>query len=141
MTTFRESLRKNQIIDLASNDVKNSIEVGKASPLEAHVFFKRLKVYVDAYLVANEKPAIEEFEKHKLQKTFDGAEVSFTQGGTILDYSQDSEYRVLEERLKARKELLDFAFKSEDPIFDGDGAQVPKVGIKGYRKDSLNVRL
>ena len=125
---------------LAQDDVMNSIEMAKSSPIEAQIFFKRLKVYVDSYILNNETYAIDQFLKEK-RKEFEGVTVSLSTGPPILDYNQDMIYDDLDKQLKDRKALLDLAHKRKDPVFDEDGAQVPKVKIKGYRKDSLNVRL
>ena len=140
LTTFREPLRKNQIMDLALEDVNKALETAKSNPVENQIFFKRLKVYVDSFINGNETHAIDEFNKIK-RDTFDGVNVSFTQGGAILDYDQDMIYSDLAAKLKERKMLLDLAFKMTDDIFDNEGVQVPKVKVKNYRKDSLNVRL
>lgn len=140
LTTFREPLRKRQIADLANEDVEKSIEAGLTAPVENQIFFKRLKVYVDAFISSNESNAIDDFNKDKI-KQYNGVNVSFTQGAAILDYSKDPIYEDLARQLKERKDLLDTAAKQTDPVFDGDAAQVPKLDIKDYRKDSLNIRL
>ena len=127
-------------MELAANDVRKSIEVGKSNPVENQIFFKRLKVYCDQFIVENEKAAIDEYEKDR-QRQFDGAEINLTQGAAILDYSQDLIYAELSEQLADRKKMLDMAYKMKEPFFDKEGVQVPKVKVKGYRKDSLNVRL
>jgi hypothetical protein len=140
LTTFREPLKKRQIMELASQDVRNSIEMAKSNPIETQIFFKRLKVYCDQFISDNEKAAIEEFEKDR-EKQFDGADIHFTQGAALLDYSQDLIYAELAEQLADRKKMLDMAFKMKEPFYDKEGVQVPKVKVKGYRKDTLNVRL
>ena len=34
--------------------------------------------------------------------------------------------------LKVREDLLKMANRTSSPIFDGDGVEIPKVGIKTY---------
>lgn len=111
LITFREPLRKRQIMELAYTDVNNMLESGKTDPLETHVFFKRLKLYVDEFIKNNETNAIDVFNQRKDHPTISGSDVSFTQGGPILDYEKDLEYKQLSEQLKKRKEYLDLSFK------------------------------
>jgi hypothetical protein len=64
--------------------------------------------------------------------------VTFTpkNGAESLNYSEDDVYASLEGKLKQRSELLKVASKSDDPIFDSDGCEVPKVSKK-YNKSSI----
>ena len=140
LTTFREPLRKRQIMELAIDDVNKSIEVARSSPVETQIFFKRLKVYVDEFIRGNETFAIDQYNQDK-RTTYNNVDVSLTRGAALLDYEKDPIYADLAYRLKERKQVLDMAFKMKDSVYDNEGIEVPKVPVKDYRKDSLNVRL
>jgi len=46
----------------------------------------------------------------------------------------------LKEQLKAREELLKMAYKSKDSIYDGEAAEVMRVGIKTVGKETLVIK-
>lgn len=66
--------------------------------------------------------------------------VTFTpkNGAEKLNYSEDLEVADLEERLKARKELVKLATKSKDLIFDSEGCEVTRVSST-FNKSSITV--
>ena len=45
----------------------------------------------------------------------------------------------LKHKLSQREELLKLALKSDEPIYDGEGVEVPKVSVK-YASDSLSIK-
>jgi hypothetical protein len=69
-----------------------------------------------------------------------GCEFSTMNTGDRKDYSSDPIYADLEKQLKQRKELLDLAFKSTQPIYDEHGAEVPKVPIKTFGGEVLKIK-
>ena len=108
------------------------------NPMTAQIILKKMKLFIDTMIGANEPAAVEEFEQDKERW---GDIASFSSGGALKDYSKDPVYAGISTQLKERKELLDLAFKSKDPIYDADGVEVPKVPVKSYRKDSLRIKL
>ena len=68
--------------------------------------------------------------------------VTFTERNTgdRLDYANDEVYSNLQKKLKQREELLKTAYKSDEAIYDSEGVEVPKVGIKTHGKITLNVK-
>jgi hypothetical protein len=60
---------------------------------------------------------------------FNGVLIAIRGGGKKLNYSEDPVYAEMERKLKSRKELLDLAFKTKEPIFDSEGVEVPKVSF------------
>ena len=132
---FKSDLKKGQIQALAFDDSKDIFN--NSDPLEAHIMLKKVKLYLDTLMRENEKNALLSWEQHK--DDFDN--VTYNQGGKILNYNEDPIYYSIKLMLDDRKELLDLAFKSKDNIFDSEGVQVPKVPVKSFRKESLNVRL
>jgi|TARA_R110002020_G_scaffold148076_4_gene323907 hypothetical protein len=61
-----------------------------------------------------------------------GVKITMKNTGDRLDYEQDDVYKSLKKELEFRKELLNMAYKTNNPIFDKDGVEIPKVGIKTH---------
>ena len=132
---FKSNLNKGQLEAIAIDTVRKHLE--SVDPLEALVFAKKLKFFADKLTTEAEKEAKHVWEQHKDAYP----NCTYTNGGFLLDYSGDPVYSEIQDKLKERKELLDMAFKHKEIIFDSEGAEVPKVKIKSYRKDSINVKL
>jgi hypothetical protein len=47
-------------------------------------------------------------------------------------------WQQLKHKLQQREDLLKIALKSDDPIYDSEGVEVPKVSVK-YASDSLTI--
>ena len=132
---FKSKLSKGQLETMAIDTVTKFME--STNELEILSFAKKLKFFTDILIKESESKAKMVWD----QLRHDYPNMNYTNGGVIIDYSQDAEYHDLAERLKARRELLDLAFKRKDPVFDEEGIEVPKVPVKGYRKDSINVKI
>ena len=61
-----------------------------------------------------------------------GVKITMKNTGDRLDYEQDDVYKSLKKEMEFRKELLNMAYKTNNPIFDKDGVEIPKVGIKTH---------
>ena len=132
---FKSNVTKQDIINLAkvhADEIKDM-----ESPIDAQILFKKAKLYLDTLLTENEKSALMIWEQNKQ----DYPNVTYDQGGRILDYEADPVYLDLKEKLKQRKDILDMAYKQKEEFADSNGEVIPKVKIKSYRKESLNVRL
>ena len=136
ITSDINRLKKADIIEQAKQ--KSSEISSWQNPMTAQIILKKMKLFIDTMIGANEPAAVEEFEQDK-ERWIDIA--SFSSGGALKDYAKDPVYAGISAQLKERKELLDLAFKSKDPIYDADGVEVPKVPVKSYRKDSLRIKL
>jgi hypothetical protein len=68
-----------------------------------------------------------------------GVEFSTRSTGDTYDFRVDDVYAKIEKELKDREELLRLAIKSEKPIYDSDGVEVPRVPKKrsGYKTLTL----
>lgn len=71
---------------------------------------------------------------------FSGVQYTVKQGYAQMDYDSDPIYSDLKAKLDARKKQLDLVAKSGVTMYDDQGFEVPKVGVKGYTKDSLIVK-
>ena len=132
---FKSDLKKGQIQALAIDHSKELYE--HENCIDSHVMLKKAKLYIDTLLMENEKNALLIWEANAAEYR----NITYNQGGKTLDYIKDPIYASIKLMLDDRKELLDLAFKSKDSIFDGEGTEVPKVPIKSFRKQSLNVKL
>jgi len=132
---FKSKLSKSDLHDLAVKTVSEHLE--NVSALESLIFAKKLKYFTDTLITEAEKEAKLTWEQNK--DSF--PECTYTNGGFLLDYAKDPIYKEIQDKLKERKELLDMAFKMKDVIYDSEGVEVPKVKIKSYRKDSINVNI
>lgn len=67
--------------------------------------------------------------------------VTFTpkNGSKKLNYSEDTFYVELTEKVKEREELLKTAHNSKDVIFDSEGIEVPKV-TASFDKSSITIK-
>lgn len=68
-----------------------------------------------------------------------GIEITPVSGRTMIQFQDDEMWSQLKHKLSQREELLKLALKSDDPIYDSEGCEVPKVSVK-YASDSLSVK-
>ena len=132
---FKSKLTKGQIEAMAIDTVKKYTE--STDPLEVLRFAKKLILFSNVLVKEAETEAKLVWETHKI----DYPSMSYTTGGTIYNWDKDPVYASIKLMLEQRTELLKTAVKMKDPIFDSEGIEVPKCPIKGYRKDSINVKL
>ena len=132
---FKSKLTKGQIEAMAVDTVKTYME--STDPLEILQFAKKLILFSNVLVKEAETEAKLVWETHKI----DYPSMSYTSGGTIYDWDHDPVYASIKLMLSERTELLKTAVKMKDQIFDSEGTEVPKCPIKGYRKDSINVKI
>ena len=132
---FKTNLNKGQLEAMAIDTVRKFME--SQNQLEVLKFAKKLKYFTEILLKESESEAMQVWDQYKS----DFPDMNYTQGGVILNYNEDPIYTDLQGKLKERKELLDMAYKQKDIIYDASGVEVPKVKIKDYRKDSINVKI
>ena len=132
---FKSNLNKGQLEAMAIDTEKKYLE--STDPLEILQFAKKLLYFATEFKEEAEKEAKLVWETYKI----DYPSMSYTTGGTIYNWDKDPVYASIKLMLEQRTELLKTAVKMKDPIFDSEGIEVPKCPIKGYRKDSINVKL
>ena len=120
-------------IQLSSKEfVKQIIDEGEANIYE--VFSQVVRTNEALNTIASElKDALpnESFETFGLKGTF-------RNGGSTPNYTDDPIYNSIKTQLDSRKILLDAALKTDEPFYDSEGIEVPKVS-KTERKSSLSV--
>ena len=133
------SLDKKEIQQLAVDSANALLDEGIQSPLAMYVTCKKIIEYYSTLVDKLKDSATDSGYKFNKQITL-GAKVEIRNTGDKLDYSSDTIYAELEAKLKARKELLNFSYKSYSAtIFDEEGIEVQKIPIKTNGVESLFV--
>lgn len=112
---------------------KNLIEAGEIDKFEAFAQAERL-----ALATANVRDEIKKHLPHA-KLSFYGIEITPITGRTIIQFQDDLVWSELKEKLQQREELLKVALKTNEPFYDSEGVEVPKVSVK-YAADSLFVK-
>ena len=130
-------LSKKEIEIVATEKAKNLINEGELNEFQALASVTRLETFCSAFKkeLRNTMPEIPEKE----YKAY-GVSFSTMNTGDRLDYESDEVYKELNDKLKARQELLKLAYKSKDSIFDSEGVEVPKVGIKTFGSEVIKLK-
>lgn len=135
------SLNKASLAELGEYEAKRLLEEGFHDSLELTIFSRKYTEFLTAFTNALKEEAIAMLGRDGGKASLMGAKIAIASGITYYDYEQDSTYADLKRKLEARKDLLKVALKQDDPIIDGDSAEVPKVGIKRQNADSIKVTL
>jgi len=106
---------------------------GNETPIQVFSNVARLKVVIDAA-----DKAFRERLNLTGADSYNGVTFTPKNGAESLNYAEDDVYAQLEHKLKQRSELLKYASKSDEPIYDAEGCEVPKV-TKKYNKSSIVV--
>jgi len=126
-------MTKKEVQKKAEEDVKRIMAEGSTKIAEAMIDTTRLAEYLVNVAKHLKKHVGEKYDKYEVK----GSKFSFRGTGDRLDYDQDEVYASIKESLKQREELLKLAFKSKDMLFDSEGVEVPKVGVKTPSKQTL----
>lgn len=104
---------------------------GNETPIQVYSNIVRLKAVIDSA----DKAFRDRLNLTALD-SYNGVTFTPKNGAESLNYAEDLVYANLEHRLKQRAELLKYAVKSDEPIYDSEGCEVPKV-TKKYNKSSI----
>ena len=129
------TISKKEVKAKAEQDAQALIDAGYADVADAFVDATRIAEYLTTFVrVLKKHISPEEYGKEYATKS---AKITFRGTGDRLDYEQDEVYKTLKELLKEREDLLKLAYKSKDMLFDSEGVEVPKVGIKTPSKETV----
>ena len=129
------SMPKKEIVSKAKEDVNRMVDSGEVDIAEAVVDATRLSEYLKVFVSELRNHVDDKYDKYECK----GVKLSFKGTGDRLDYEQDEKYADIKSQLKEREELLKLAYKSKDMIFDSEGVEVIKVGVKSASKQTLNI--
>ena len=129
------TITKKEIVVKAKDDVKTMVDSGEVDIAEAVIDATRLSEYLKVFVSELRNHVDDKYDKYECK----GVKLTFKGTGDRLDYECDEVYSELKERLKEREELLKLAYKSKNMIFDSEGVEVPRVGLKSASKQTLNI--
>lgn len=129
------TITKKEIVVKAKDDVKTMVDSGDVDIAEAVIDATRLSEYLKVFVSELRNHVDDKYDKYECK----GVKLTFKGTGDRLDYECDEVYTELKERLKEREELLKLAYKSKGMIFDSEGVEVSKVGLKSASKQTLNI--
>lgn len=129
------TITKKEIVVKAKDDVKTMVDSGEVDIAEAVIDATRLSEYLKVFVSELRNHVDDKYDKYECK----GVKLTFKGTGDRLDYECDEVYTELKERLKEREELLKLAYKSKGMIFDSEGVEVPRVGLKSASKQTLNI--
>jgi hypothetical protein len=142
LTTMRETdivslydatFTKKEAVKTGRNLAQNIIDNGNVSKHEALANLVRLQEVVsNAVSVLKDNVSDEKISML-------GIEFAPMNGRSMPQFSDDEVWNDLSKKLKQREELLKVAMKSDQPIYDNEGVEVPKISCN-YSKSSLNIK-
>ena len=130
-------MSKREIEAYAAQEAQRLFDEGEQDEFQMLSTSVRMEALSSAYGSEIRKRISDVPEKN--YKAF-GCEFSIMNTGDKKDYSSDPIYADLQNKLKERKELLDTAFKSTQPIYDEHGCEVPRVPIKTPGSETIKVK-
>lgn len=132
------TLPKKEIKAKAEQDVQTLLDAGEVDIASAFTDATRISEYLKVF--------VSEIKQHVTEETYGkeydikGSTISFRNTGDRLDYEQDEVYAELKERLKERETLLKTAYRSKETIYDSEGVEVSKVGVKTPSKQVVTIK-
>ena len=133
VSLYDATFTKKEAIRTGQNLAQNIIDNGNVSKHEALANLVRLQEVV-SNAVAILKDSVSD-EKISLL----GFEFAPMNGRSMPQFSDDEVWQELSKKIKQREELLKVAMKSDEPIYDNEGVEVPKINCK-FSKSSLNIK-
>lgn len=131
---------KNEIKASATLAAKTLIDEGLLKPEDSLVLAKKLIEYCTSFIKGLDSDVRAEVDKNG-GLDINGVKLTLSSTGIRLSYEDDSVYKELKGKLKAREELLKTVHKQKLEVADGDtGEMVPIVGIKIPSKETLMVK-
>mgnify|MGYP003564132210 FL=1 len=123
---------KKEVVKQTTNFITNLLDSGDYN---IHELLSQSKRASESLEVINA-----EILKRLPQENFEefGLKGTFINGGEKLNFSEDEVVAELEKKLAQRKELVKTATKSDEPIYDSEGCEVPKVSSTQI-KSSLSI--
>jgi len=133
VSLYDATFTKKEAIKTGQNLAQNIIDNGNVSKHEALANLVRLQEVV-SNAVSLLKDSVSD-EKISLL----GVEFTPMNGRSMPQFSDDDVWQDLSKKIKQREELLKVAMKSDEPIYDNEGVEVPKISCN-YSKSSLNIK-
>ena len=133
VSLYDATFTKKEAVKTGRNLAQNIIDNGNVSKHEALANLVRLQEVVsNAVSVLKDNVSDEKISML-------GVEFALINGRSMPQFSDDEVWNDLSKKLKQREELLKVAMKSDQPIYDNEGVEVPKISCN-YSKSSLNIK-
>jgi protoheme ferro-lyase len=130
-------LSKKDIQNIGSQQATELMAAADKDEFGALSFAERTKSFWDSFC----DKLREEIVKQGFDDKFSahGIEFGTRSTGDAYDWDLDEEYSRIKKQLKEREELLKLAIKSQNPIYDHQGVEVPRLPKKraGYKTLTL----
>ena len=130
-TIYSPDFTKKQAEQTGIDLIDKMFADGNKTPTQFYSNIARLKAVIDSA-----DKAFRDRLTLNAVDSYNGVTFTPKNGAESLNYSEDDIYVLLENKVKQRAELLKVASKSDDPIFDSEGCEVPKVSKK-FNKPSI----
>jgi len=117
-----------------------SVMDGYTSPCEVYAMLKNLSNQISSAIEVIKEPAMEEARDFNKDEQYYGGSWYFRSSQTYLNFSEDSLYNDLSDKLSERKKDLNQAWKSHQSgklYVDADGEQIPVLSVKTPAKEGL----
>jgi len=134
-------LNKQELKIYGENKAKELIDSGWADPIRLTISAKKYLEVLTAFNKAIKEAATEELSKYNGKTKVGSTNIVLSSSGATLNYSQDPIWTELSTKLKERTELLKMAKKMQEPIYDNEGIEVPKVEVKTQGIETIKVTL
>ena len=134
-------LSKLELQERGKQDAQSLLDEGYVNALDITAQARKAMEYLGAFIQATDSAARAEVNLYGGEKETLGATFSMGSTGDRINYDLDTVYLDLKERLKEREALLKIAKNAREVIFDGDGAEVPRLPLKSASREVLKVRL
>jgi hypothetical protein len=129
------AMPKKDIKAKAEEDAKTIINEGDFYADEVLIDATRISEYLTTFI----RTLRDNMDEEQTRDAIKGVEISFKNAPSRLNYSDDTTWQEIKEKLSEREELLKLAEKSKDAIYDADGAEVPRVSRSGGGR-SINLK-
>jgi hypothetical protein len=130
-TIYSPDFTKKQAEQTGIDLIDKMFTDGNKTPVQFFSNIARLKAVIDAA-----DRAFRDRVNLPATDSYNGVTFTPKSGAESLNYSEDLVYADLENKLKQRAELLKYASKSDQFIYDHEGCMVPKVSKK-FNKPSI----
>lgn len=127
-------MSKRELEQAGAHQAQQLMEQGELNEYQALASAERLKTFAESFCKQIRKDIHTLPEKN--YKAY-GVEFSMRNSGDRYDWEFDDVYLSLKNQMEQRVELLKTALKSDSPIYDSDGVEVPKCPIKSHGSETL----
>lgn len=130
---YPATFTKKEAVKTGENLAKNIIDNGNVSKHTALANLVRLNTVISS-AIDNLKSSVSDISVTEM-----GIEFKPTNGRKMVQYSEDPIWVEIQKELKDREILLNTSLKVDAPVFDNEGIEIPKVGVK-FANDSLVIK-